>query len=118
MEESENFESIDFENWGGREITEAMTLLKLWQEDKFSQVAWDNFDHSGKPKVCFNLQSGMVFLTDDDYQVVIEENNKLVFFVVCGDCGNEGSESEFDPVDDCQECDRIANEVLAPKIEA
>jgi hypothetical protein len=43
----------------------------------------------------FNLNSGMVFLVDEDYNVAVMSGHQLEDFITCPNCGNEDVASEF-----------------------
>ncbi len=51
----------------------------------------------------FNLGSGSVFLVDDDYNVAMMEGDKLVDWLICPECGTEGTPGEMNSLklDDC-----------------
>jgi hypothetical protein len=42
----------------------------------------------------FNLNSGYVFLSDEDYNVGVLEDKELVQFYNCPQCGFEGTQSQ------------------------
>jgi len=60
------------------------------------------FGESGV-SVEFNPQSGMVFLVDEDCNTAVMEDDNLVDFRSCPDCGNEGTTSDLEvqTLDDC-----------------
>ena len=78
---------INFDGWGGREINLAIDLIKLWQIEK-AKTQYFNRDEL---KICFNMWSATVFLSDSDYNVAVEEDGYLQDFLVCGECGCEGT---------------------------
>lgn len=43
----------------------------------------------------FNLNSGYVFLTDDEFNVAMMNGDKLEIFHTCFNCGNEGFAEDF-----------------------
>lgn len=104
---------VNFENFGFREVEEAISLLKLWKADKFSKLARDMFDTQTSPKVCFNDESGYVFLMDEDYNVVMELKDTLVMHLVCHDCGYEDNEILFEPTKKC--CQAIVKVIQESK---
>lgn len=65
----------------------------------------------------FNLNSAMVFLVDEDGNVAVMEDDKLVDFLSCPTCGNEGTKSDmlndrsFEKADDC--CKEYLKEVYS-----
>ena len=74
---------------------------------KMFQAAW----YDEKTHIAMNNQSGYTFLTNEDYQVAMLENEKLTMFLNCGECGNEGLEGEFEVVDSCQGCKDIMKDI-------
>lgn len=65
--------------------------------------------------IAMNRDSGYVFLTDEDYRVVMMNGNKLEEFFSCGECGHEGFREEFvDSISNhgntCEECSRISRQ--------
>ena len=102
---------LDFAGFGGREINEVRYLLKLWQNEKYSETAWEHFDKDRIPLVNFNPSSGLVFLRDDDYNCVIELSGKLHLWMTCSECSNEGADIVYEPVPDCDGCQEIAKTI-------
>lgn len=51
----------------------------------------------------FNLSTGYVFLVDEEYNVAMMEDGKLVDWITCPECGTEGTRSDLDTMvlDDC-----------------
>jgi len=86
---------INFDGWGYREIDMAMDLLDLYRDGKMSKLARDYFDDREFPKVALNDQSGYVFLTNDDYQVLVENDGELDLFITTGWSGEEGTLDEL-----------------------
>lgn len=81
--------TCDLSKFGYRELSEASQLLKLYSENPVE------FLNDGIT-LNFNSNSGIVFLSDEDYNVAIEEDGKLVQFFNCPQCGNEGTDDDFD----------------------
>lgn len=77
----------DLSKFGYRELSEASILLKLYSED-CTEFLGDGLTLN------FNPNSGCVFLSDEDYNVAVEENGKLVQFFSCPQCGNEGTQED------------------------
>lgn len=88
----------DFTGWGYREISEGSILLKLYSEGShnYSEKAWEMFGECDSLKLGFNQDSGYVFLYNEDLGTLVEDNDKLVLFLTCGECGAEGSEEEME----------------------
>jgi hypothetical protein len=83
----------------GRELNEAIELLKVYQASSINLEGL---------KICFNPNSGYVFLSDEDYNVYMEHNGKLEQWFNCGDCGLEGFKEEFNKNAECEGCKDIA----------
>lgn len=94
----------DLSNFGYREIREAINLLNAYLENP-TIILEDGL------KICFNTHSGYVFLSDEEYNVYMVNNNKLEQWHNCPICGAEGFLEEVgdihnheDPEDkECQE---------------
>lgn len=79
----------DLSKFGYRELDMAGNLLKLYKSDK------DESRLQGSVNVEFNPESANVFLVDEDYNVAMEYDGKLVDFVVCPECGHEDFKPDF-----------------------
>jgi hypothetical protein len=81
----------DMSKFGYVERKEAGLLLSTYAgpKDKTRRFASDGVT------VEFNPNSGNVFLVDEDYNVAMMEDDELVDFLNCGECGHEGTPSEF-----------------------
>tara|TARA_R110001599_G_scaffold46212_4_gene135666 strand:- start:922 stop:1326 length:405 start_codon:yes stop_codon:yes gene_type:complete len=78
-----------FENFGSREVALAGELLTAFSAGKLTPIADAYFDQSGV-KVAFNDSSGYVFITNDDYQVIMDDGDgRLDLFIVTGWSGQE-----------------------------
>ncbi len=77
----------DLTKFGYKELDEAGDLLKAYANDGC------DFLNDGV-ELWFNTNSGSVFLCDEDYNVGVIENGKLVQFYSCPNCGNEGTQSD------------------------
>lgn len=94
---------------GWREIGMAGELLKAYADGSDIFASDDdemNFCKDGL-ELGFNENSGFVFLTNDDYQaLLLNDNNKLEMFLTCQECGNEGlrSDVEFAEENQCKKC--------------
>ena len=94
---------IDFENWGHREIKEAINLLQLYYIDsryEFYPI-----------KIGFNPDSAYVWLEDEDYNVYMELNGSLERYFNCPVCGAEGFKVDIinNIKDNCPGCKVIIN---------
>lgn len=81
----------DFSRFGSRERSMAAELLTALHTDK------DKASHLSDNGIAieFNLNSGMVFLVDEEHNVAVMEGDQLVDFLTCPDCGTEGTPSDF-----------------------
>lgn len=86
-----NVTLANLENFGNREIEEAVDLMREYANGS----APDWFCNNGVT-VEFNPNSGMVFLTNSDYEVlVMGDNGDLVGFHFLGYYGYEGTAEEL-----------------------
>lgn len=92
----------DLSKFGYRELAIAGKLLSLYAEGKRTA------DLGDKVTVNFNLHSGYVFLSDEDCNVLVLNDNEtqLVRFLTCSYCGAEGDEDELtlDENGNCPDC--------------
>ncbi len=81
--------TADFSRFGARELITAARLLELYAE-KGADFLGDQVS------VSFNVYSGYVFLTDEDYNVGLLDSAKeqIVQFFSCPECGYEGTQEE------------------------
>lgn len=79
--------TADLSEYGFRELDEAADLLKAYAANG------SDFLESG---VALNLNknSGYVFLTDENYNVGVMEDGKVVQFYSCPICGYEGTQED------------------------
>ena len=94
----------DLSQLGYREIDELANLLKLYVDQSFNSKD-DYIEDNVKWE--YNPNSDNLFLIDDDYNVIMEnENGKLENWLHCGNCGAEGFRSKVDFIDDytCKKC--------------
>jgi len=95
----------DLRKFGYRELDEASNLLKAYANGKYA-TADDEILGDGV-EVWFNINSGYVFLMDEDYNVVMEDGEgRLEAHLSCSNCGSEGLRSEVEFEDDhtCSKC--------------
>ena len=94
----ESFRSGDGIYSSGNPSDKATKMFKASWYDKGSKVAMNN-------------QSGYVFLTNEDFQVAMIDNERLTLFLTCSECGNEGLEGEFEVMDSCEGCKDIMKDI-------
>lgn len=79
-------------DFGFREIAIASVLLRKYVENR--QQIYDF--NSGGVRLAFNENSGYVFLTNEDYQVLmLNEKDELDIWQTCPECGNEGFKEDL-----------------------
>jgi hypothetical protein len=93
---------MNISDWGFCERDKAIKLLQALQETEGEGVG------SGLT-LCFNPNSGFVFLSNDDLDTYMLNNGKLEQWHYCPDCGKEGFKEEFEKTDACISCASIAN---------
>ena len=84
----------DLNKFCRREKDMMVDLFVLYRDNKISKLARDYFDF-GTMKPAFNMNSGYVFLTDDDYNVLMENNGELDMFLFTPYDGHEGFYDEL-----------------------
>lgn len=77
----------DLKRFGFKELDEAADLLKAYANNGC------DFLNDGV-EVWFNVNSGVVFLSDEDFNVGVLVIGKIVQFYSCPNCGNEGTQKE------------------------
>jgi len=79
----------DLTKFGNRELKIAGQLLQQYAENS------TNFLTHGV-EVWFNMNSGYVFLSDEEYNVGVLNRNctKIIQFYSCPECGKEGTEED------------------------
>jgi len=86
--------TYDLNDFGARELDMAVELL-----DKYAKAVENGEDIglSTNVRIAMNSNSGDVFLTDDDYNVVMvnPETKQVEKYYTCSNCGFEGFEDEF-----------------------
>ncbi len=96
--------TCDLSKFGNREIQEAVALLQGYLQNPL--------DCLGEGLTLnFNVNSGYVFLSDEDYNVGMMNGHSFEQFFSCGECGKEGFLEEWgkeNPKDDtCEGCKEI-----------
>lgn len=109
--ENDNIVMTDLSRFGYKELEEGSKLLMAYANDQYETQEDKNAMYKGL-QLCFNSYSGVVFLTDDDYQVLLlNDNDKLESWLNCWNCGKEkfrsdckkdGWKSDF-TCEDCEE---------------
>lgn len=96
----EMYHEIDISMMGYREMSEVAELLTAYS---------NNPDRRDITKIGFNMNSGNVFLLNDDYDCYMMNNGHLEQWFNCSYCGNEGfmEDIETEPNNHiCSECGR------------
>jgi len=83
--------TTDLAKFGMREINELKDILTAWVDKGLPH----DFNGDGVHPM-FNLNSGNVFLTNEDYQVAMMTDGELESFYSCPECGFEGFFYEMD----------------------
>jgi len=88
-----DFVETDLSEFGNRELEEASKLLMKYAKNDFASNSSELGDGL---KLCFNKNSGYVFLSDEDYRVLmLNDKDELEEWLNCGECGEEDFKSEF-----------------------
>jgi len=93
---SEDNVTYDLSEFGNVELNKAVELLK-----KYTEAVENGEDEelglTTNIRLAMNTSSGYVFLTDDDYNVVMvnPETKRAEKYYTCGVCGFEGFKDEF-----------------------
>lgn len=83
--------TTDLSKFGYREREIAARLLTASCKDGFPEDFEDD-----AVQIMFNTYSGMVFLTNSEYQVCAMNGNTLESFYSCPYCGHEGFKEEME----------------------
>ncbi|MFM7795988.1 MAG: hypothetical protein ACKO7N_04420 [Candidatus Nitrosotenuis sp.] len=96
----------DFERFGQRELAKVSDLLQAYTARKCTKY-FNDFWYDEKVKPAFNTHSCYVFLTNEEYQAaMINDDYELDIFESCGECGKEGFPHEFKG-ESCPGCQQI-----------
>ena len=79
--------TTDLSKYGYKELVEAGELLNAYAENG-SEFLGDGLTLN------FNMNSGYVFLSDEDYNVGVLEGHKVVQFFSCPQCGFEATQED------------------------
>lgn len=82
---TETIVTLDLGKFGARERAMAVKIFTLWER----QGLPEDFYEDGIT-LCFNQDSGYVFLSNEDFQVCMPSNGRLESFYSCPECGHEG----------------------------
>jgi hypothetical protein len=88
--------TTDLSEFGYIEKMKVKDLLIAWCEHGLPEDFYND-----KVVPMFNKDSGHVFLTNEDFQVAMLDESKLVSFYSCPDCGDEGFREELMNGQDC-----------------
>ena len=89
----------NLEDFGSRERALLRDLLTAWNE----QGLPEDF-YSEKVRPAFNINSGYVFLTNEECQVAMLNGDKLENWYNCFNCGHEGFKERI--TDDGKNCNK------------
>jgi hypothetical protein len=92
-----NYVEIKFEGFGWRELREALKLLTAYLEKDNTRL----FSGQADVTIGFNMNSGYVFLIDDEYNCAMLNGDNLEDWIVCPECGEENFMSEFEAEKEC-----------------
>jgi len=91
--------TADFSKFGYRELQLASELLQAYLKQG-AEFLTDGITLN------FNINSGFVFLSDEDYNVAMLNGEELEQFFSCPECGTEGFKEEFEDCE-CKQCREI-----------
>lgn len=96
-----NTVTTNLADFGYCERADLIRLLAAWHE----QGLPDDFSDQGV-HACLNKNSGYVFLTNDDYEVcLVNDDDELAMWLHCGNCGHEGFAEDCVLTEDgCTQC--------------
>jgi hypothetical protein len=81
---------IQLGGFGIAEIREGADLLRMWTLDDMTGIA-NMYFIDDDIKLGYNDQSGIVFLTNSEYQVLVRNGNELDFLITLSWSGIEGT---------------------------
>jgi hypothetical protein len=88
--------TVDLAKFGFREIEMLRDILDAWVKHGLPE------DFSGEGvHPMFNMNSGNVFLTNEEFQVAMMNGDTLESFYSCPECGHEGFAEEMREGSDC-----------------
>jgi len=83
--------TTDLSKFGRMELEAAKKLLDAYLNHDETEY----FFNERGVSIAFNTHSGKVFLTNEEYQVAVEEDGKLVDWFMCTECGYEGTRKDY-----------------------
>lgn len=90
--------TYDLSEFGYREKDMAADILKAYIKDTFEFMG-------DKTRIGFNMNSGNVWLEDEDYNTAMMNGDNLEQWFNCGNCGNEGFSEDITLNDEgCNDC--------------
>ncbi len=96
----ENPTTTDFADFGHNERVDLMHILIAWNEQGLPKEFYEE-----EVRPMFNRNSGMLFLTNSEYQVAAMNEKKLEIWNSCPNCGHEGFAEDCRMVGEgCNEC--------------
>ena len=102
----------DWSEFGQREKKMAIDLLNAWRSNDYARDLDGLYAGSGV-RAAFNLMSGYVFLTNNEYEAfMLDENDKLDIYLNCPNCGNEGFPPYLLENPNCDECTKHAKRYM------
>jgi DNA-directed RNA polymerase subunit RPC12/RpoP len=96
------YHELDLSKFGYREMKELATLLTCCTSITKPFPRFTVID-----KVGFNMNSGNVFLIDEDSNVVMMNGNSIEEFISCPNCGHEDFYGQFERLEDIGHHDQI-----------
>ncbi len=94
------------EDFGFRERVILEKILHIWNTEGLSPIFYDE-----DVKFFLNKNSGCVFLSNEDYQVLMLNDDKLELFYSCPICSHEGFLEDMDHNPDNEECQNYLKEI-------
>jgi hypothetical protein len=101
--------TTDLAEFGMRELGEAADLLKA-----YTYRGLEGFYHD-EVRIMFNKNSGLVFLTNSDFQVAMLSGDKLELFYSCPQCGHEGFLEDMEHNEDDKDCQEYLTQIKGVK---
>lgn len=98
--------TTDLSKFGNREREIAEQLLKAWREQGLPNDFYEE-----KVTIMSNNNSGNVFLTNSECQVVMMCGEKLESFYTCPECGHEGFLEDMTHGEDTKECQEYLTQI-------
>lgn len=102
----------DLSVFGHLELTEVSNIFIAYKEGRITKLANDYFDFS-TIKICFNDNSGNVFLSDSEYNTIMLSDGILDLWIYTPYYGFEGSLNELvlDKLDDILDKENYLDEI-------